>query len=125
MGCSVGHSTLPYVDAFPDTEVHAIDLAGPFDTDDGEVLVDWALAGHGVVNLARFLLAEHLASGALVPVLPEEMLRKLRGLYTASAPFASNVVIDPPLFTGQNPASSAEAAESLVAVLNQTRPRVG
>ena len=48
-----------------------LDLSGPFDTDDGAVLVDWALAGHGVVNLARFLLAEHLASGALVEVLPD------------------------------------------------------
>jgi len=26
MGCSVGHSTLPYVDGYPDAEVHAIDL---------------------------------------------------------------------------------------------------
>jgi ubiquinone/menaquinone biosynthesis C-methylase UbiE len=26
MGCSVGHSTLPYVDAYPDAEVHAIDI---------------------------------------------------------------------------------------------------
>ena len=29
MGCSVGHSTLPYVDAFPEAEVHAIDVAAP------------------------------------------------------------------------------------------------
>jgi len=48
-----------------------LELAGPFDTDDGEVLVDWALAGHGVVNLARFLVAEHLASGALVELLAD------------------------------------------------------
>lgn len=48
-----------------------LDLSGPFDTDDGSVLMDWALAGHGVVNLARFLLAEHLASGALVELLPD------------------------------------------------------
>ena len=26
MGCSVGHSTLPYVDAYPDAEVYAIDV---------------------------------------------------------------------------------------------------
>lgn len=48
-----------------------LDLAGPFDCDDGEVLMDWALAGHGVVNLTRFQLAAHLASGALVEVLAE------------------------------------------------------
>lgn len=29
MGCSVGHSTLPYVDAYPNAEVHAIDVAAP------------------------------------------------------------------------------------------------
>ena len=30
MGCSVGHSTIPYVEAFPKAEVHALDLSGPF-----------------------------------------------------------------------------------------------
>ena len=29
MGCTVGHSTLPYVDAYPDAEVHAIDVGAP------------------------------------------------------------------------------------------------
>lgn len=29
MGCSVGHSTLPYVEAYPDAEVHAIDVGAP------------------------------------------------------------------------------------------------
>ena len=56
----------------------------------------------------------------IVPVLPEEMLRKLRGLYTASAPFTANVVIDPPLFTGQNPASADGLGEAMVAHLQRT-----
>ncbi|MBM3503156.1 MAG: class I SAM-dependent methyltransferase [Alphaproteobacteria bacterium] len=29
MGCSVGHSTLPYVDAFPDAEVYGLDVGAP------------------------------------------------------------------------------------------------
>lgn len=29
MGCSVGHSTLPYVDAYPEAEIHAIDVGAP------------------------------------------------------------------------------------------------
>lgn len=29
IGCSVGHSTLPYADMFPDAEIHAIDLSAP------------------------------------------------------------------------------------------------
>ncbi len=28
LGCTVGHSTLPYAELFPDAEVHAIDVAG-------------------------------------------------------------------------------------------------
>ena len=29
MGCTVGHSTVPYCDAFPDAEIYAIDVAAP------------------------------------------------------------------------------------------------
>lgn len=29
MGCSVGHSTLPYVDSYPEAEVYGIDVAAP------------------------------------------------------------------------------------------------
>jgi ubiquinone/menaquinone biosynthesis C-methylase UbiE len=29
LGCTVGHSTLPWVDAFPDAEVHAVDVGAP------------------------------------------------------------------------------------------------
>jgi ubiquinone/menaquinone biosynthesis C-methylase UbiE len=29
MGCAVGHSTVPYAQAFPDAQVHAIDVAAP------------------------------------------------------------------------------------------------
>lgn len=29
LGCTVGHSTMPYCDAFPEAEVHAIDVAAP------------------------------------------------------------------------------------------------
>jgi ubiquinone/menaquinone biosynthesis C-methylase UbiE len=29
MGCSVGHSTLPYVDAYPEADVYALDIGAP------------------------------------------------------------------------------------------------
>lgn len=29
LGCSVGHSTIPYVDAYPDAEVHAVEVGAP------------------------------------------------------------------------------------------------
>ncbi len=44
------------------------EVAGPFESDDGDVLTEWALAGHGIVNKPAFEVAEHLLSGALVPV---------------------------------------------------------
>jgi DNA-binding transcriptional LysR family regulator len=43
-------------------------VTGPFESDDGDVLTDWALAGRGIANKPVFEIAEHLQSGALVPV---------------------------------------------------------
>ncbi|MCC5991713.1 MAG: LysR family transcriptional regulator [Rhodobacteraceae bacterium] len=43
-------------------------VSGRYESDDGDVLTDWALAGHGVVMKPVFEVAEHLRSGALVPV---------------------------------------------------------
>ena len=42
--------------------------SGRFECDDGDVLVDWALAGHGITLKPVFEVAEHLKSGALVVV---------------------------------------------------------
>ncbi len=44
------------------------EIAGPFESDDGDVLTGWALAGHGIVLKPLFEVADHLRSGALVPV---------------------------------------------------------
>jgi DNA-binding transcriptional LysR family regulator len=44
------------------------DIAGPFESDDGDVLTQWALDGHGVVMKPLFEVAAHLHSGALVAV---------------------------------------------------------
>ena len=48
-----------------------LEVSGPYDADDGDVLTGWALDGRGIVNKPRFDVAEHLASGALVEILPE------------------------------------------------------
>ena len=48
-----------------------LDLRGPLDCDDASVLVDWALAGGGIVNRPRFELAQMLAAGDLVEILPQ------------------------------------------------------
>ena len=43
-------------------------ISGPFESDDGDVLTGWALDGRGIVMKPLFEVAEHLVSGALVPV---------------------------------------------------------
>ena len=46
-------------------------VAGGFDTDDGSVLTDWALAGAGIANRPHYEVADDLAAGRLVELLPE------------------------------------------------------
>lgn len=46
-------------------------VQGPFESDDGDVLTDWALDARGIANKPVFEVAEHLKSGALVPVATE------------------------------------------------------
>lgn len=52
-------------------EVKRFAVTGPFETDDGDVLTNWALEGHGVVLKPIFEIADQLESGALVPVLED------------------------------------------------------
>ena len=51
-----------------DDALRRFDVAGPFESDDGDVLTQWALDGRGIINKPAFEIADHLASGALVPV---------------------------------------------------------
>lgn len=47
------------------------EIDGPFDTDDGDVLTEWALAGHGIINKPRFEIHNHILDGHLVPILTD------------------------------------------------------
>jgi LysR family transcriptional activator of dmlA len=51
--------------------VRRIAVKGPFESDDGDVLTEWAVAGHGIVLKPVFEVADHLKAGRLVPILPE------------------------------------------------------
>jgi putative intracellular protease/amidase len=53
----------------------------------------------------------------VVPFLVEDMLKSHGGLYSKGADWGSYVVTDGLLITGQNPASSADAAKALVVML--------
>jgi len=44
------------------------DIAGPFETDDGDVLTQWALSGHGIIQKPVFEVANALRSGDLIAV---------------------------------------------------------
>jgi DNA-binding transcriptional LysR family regulator len=44
------------------------EIAGPFESDDGDVLTGWALDGRGIVMKPMFEVAEHLREGRLIEV---------------------------------------------------------
>ncbi len=55
----------------------------------------------------------------IVPFLLEDELKDKGGIYSKKADWTSNVVTDGLLITGQNPASSKEAAEKLLTLLKK------
>lgn len=59
---------------WPLTTVHGVKrfaVTGPFESDDGDILTNWALQGHGIILKPYFEVASHLRTGALVPVLAD------------------------------------------------------
>jgi DNA-binding transcriptional LysR family regulator len=48
-----------------------LSIQGRMDADDGDVLADWARAGHGITMRALFEVGEDLRAGRLVRVLPD------------------------------------------------------
>ncbi len=65
-----GSSEFAWTLQMPDG-VHKVDVSGAFDSDDGEVLLEWALGGYGIVNRPRFEVHNHLNSGRLMEILKE------------------------------------------------------
>jgi DNA-binding transcriptional LysR family regulator len=49
--------------------VRKFELHGPFDSDDGDVLTGWALAGRGIINKPRFEVEPYLRDGRLRVIL--------------------------------------------------------
>ena len=70
-------------------------------------------------KVAGFTNSEEEASGLteVVPFLVEDMLKANGGVYSKGADWSSYVLTDGKLITGQNPASSREAAEALLKLL--------
>ncbi|NCX83228.1 MAG: LysR family transcriptional regulator [Rhodobacteraceae bacterium] len=53
--------------------VQRIAVKGPYESDDGDVLTNWALEGHGIVLKPFFEVQEYLNSGQLVPAIPKRI----------------------------------------------------
>ncbi|MFT3720100.1 LysR substrate-binding domain-containing protein [Pseudorhodoferax sp.] len=51
--------------------VEAVKTRGNLATNDGEIAVNWALDGHGILMRAEWDIARHLRNGRLVRVLPQ------------------------------------------------------
>jgi LysR family transcriptional regulator, transcriptional activator for dmlA len=51
--------------------VKRIEVSGPFECDDGDVLTNWALQGLGIIMKPLFEVADHIKDGRLVTVLPQ------------------------------------------------------
>ena len=47
------------------------EVAGPYDSDDGDVLTQWALEGRGIINKPLFEVKSHLSEGRLVEILKD------------------------------------------------------
>ncbi len=47
------------------------EVGGPYDSDDGDVLTQWALEGRGIINKPLFEVKAHLIDGRLVEILKE------------------------------------------------------
>ena len=75
-------------------------------------------------RVAGFTNTEEQAAGLtdVVPFLVEDMLKQNGGSYSKAADWQPHVVTDGLLITGQNPASSAPAAQALLALLGQRAP---
>lgn len=49
------------------------EVYGPYDSDDGDVITGWALAGRGIINKPRFEVEPFLRDGRLKVILPDSL----------------------------------------------------
>jgi len=60
-----------------DGSVSNLTISGNMDSNSSAVLIDWAVAGHGIIMKSIWDIAEHLNSGALMPLLADRWPRDL------------------------------------------------
>ncbi len=60
-----------------DGKLKKFEFVSPLESDDGDVLTEWALSGNGIVNKSVFEVAGYLSDGRLIPVATETPPAKL------------------------------------------------
>lgn len=102
-----GNETWPVMDA---NELIAMKVQGRFKADNGAALIAAALAGIGIAGLPEDLILAHLASGALVPVMPR-----------FPAPELGIFVVRPP---GQHPARKIRVLTEMLIECYKNPPNI-
>ncbi|MDR6634945.1 DNA-binding transcriptional LysR family regulator [Phyllobacterium sp. 1468] len=51
--------------------IRKLEVSGPYDSDDGDVLTQWALEGRGIINKPLFEVKSHFNDGTLKPILED------------------------------------------------------
>ena len=109
MGCAVGHSTLPYVDAYPDAEVYAIDIGAPMlryahaRAEDLGKRVHFSQQNAEHTNFADGSF-DLIVSNILLHEIPVPAIRNVfRECYRLLAPGGMMVHVDAPLYRHMDP----------------------
>jgi hypothetical protein len=86
-----------------------------------EKMTHYLRPGYFAYEVTGFTNAEEEAVGLtdVVPFLIEDEFQRLGGLYEKGADWGVHVVVDGRLVTGQNPASSEEAAKALLGLFGK------
>ncbi len=59
------------MDAADREGLRKLEIAGPYDSDDGDVLTQWAFEGRGIINKPLFEVKRYLNDGTLVEILKD------------------------------------------------------
>ncbi len=69
----LGERVLQSANEWSGRKTEVVKVRGALSTNDGEIAVNWALDGHGIVMRAEWDVARYLRSGRLVQVLADHL----------------------------------------------------
>ncbi|NOD77601.1 MULTISPECIES: LysR family transcriptional regulator [unclassified Ruegeria] len=84
--CLIRSDLRNWVTRGPDGRIEEVKVSGNFATNLAEAVTEAALTGVGIARKCRWEIDEHLASGALVPVLPDHFVVPEWGIHAVRSP---------------------------------------